>query len=88
MDSVVITGVSTGIGLSAAEILCESGYKVFGSVRKIEDSDHLSSKYPNFKPLVFDVMVGIPQAKLSCGVYPQGSYKEGNMDISIVASNV
>ncbi len=55
MDSVVITGVSTGIGLSAAEILCESGYKVFGSVRKIEDAKYLSSKYSNFKPLIFDV---------------------------------
>ena len=55
MDAVVITGVSTGIGLSASEILCEAGYKVFGSVRKIEDAEGLSSKYPNFKPLIFDV---------------------------------
>ena len=55
MDAVVITGVSTGIGLSATEILCQSGYKVFGSVRKIEDADNLCSKYSNFKPLLFDV---------------------------------
>ena len=55
MDAVVITGVSTGIGLSATEILCESGYKVFGSVRKIVDADNLCSKYSNFKPLLFDV---------------------------------
>ena len=55
MDCVVITGVSTGIGLSATEILCDSGYKVFGSVRKIKDAEELSSKYPNFKPLIFDV---------------------------------
>ena len=55
MDCVVITGVSTGIGLSATEILCDSGYKVFGSVRKIEDADELTSKYSNFKPLIFDV---------------------------------
>ena len=34
MDAIVITGVSSGIGLRSAEILCESGYKVYGSVRK------------------------------------------------------
>ena len=56
MDSIVITGVSSGIGLRSAEILCESGYRVYGSVRKEKDSDKLYNKYPNhFKPLVFDV---------------------------------
>mgnify|MGYP001309988664 CR=1 FL=1 len=56
MDAVVITGVSTGIGLAAAEILCQSNYKVYGSVRKEKDAEFLSSKYPdNFKPLIFDV---------------------------------
>ena len=56
MDAVVITGVSTGIGLAAAETLCQSNYKVYGSVRKEKDADVLCSKYPNnFKPLFFDV---------------------------------
>ena len=56
MDAIVVTGVSSGIGLCAAEILCESGYMVYGSVRKEKDSDNLYKKYPNhFKPLIFDV---------------------------------
>ena len=56
MDAVVITGVSSGIGLKSAEILCDAGYKVYGSVRKEQDASVLSQKYPNlFKALIFDV---------------------------------
>ena len=56
MDSVVITGVSSGIGLSAAQILCNSGYRVYGSVRKENDAQILIDQYPKqFKPLIFDV---------------------------------
>ena len=56
MDAIVITGVSSGIGLRSAEILCKAGYRVYGSVRKEKDSDKLFNNYPNhFKPLVFDV---------------------------------
>ena len=56
MDSIVITGVSSGIGLRSAEILCDSGYRVYGSVRKREDADKLCTQYPShFKPLIFDV---------------------------------
>ena len=56
MDSVVITGVSSGIGLSVAQILCNSGYRVYGSVRKEKDAQILIDQYPKqFKPLIFDV---------------------------------
>ena len=56
MNAVIITGVSTGIGLRSTEILCDSGYKVYGSVRKREDANQLCNKYPDyFKPLIFDV---------------------------------
>ena len=56
MKSVVITGVSSGIGFSGADILCQAGYKVYGSVRKEEDAQPLLTKYPkNFTPLIFDV---------------------------------
>mgnify|MGYP001187939283 CR=1 FL=1 len=56
MKCVVITGVSTGIGFNAADILCDAGYRVYGSVRKIEDAKKLSEKHgPLFKPLIFDV---------------------------------
>ncbi len=53
---VVITGVSTGIGFSAAQILCNAGYQVFGSVRKEDDAKKTIEKFgENFTPLIFDV---------------------------------
>lgn len=56
MKSLLITGVSTGIGFSATEYLLDKGYFVFGSVRKGEDANRLMEKFPeNFHPLVFDV---------------------------------
>ena len=56
MKSVVITGASTGIGWSAAKILIERGFSVYGSVRKQEDAERLSKEFrENFIPLFFDV---------------------------------
>ena len=56
MKKVVITGVSTGIGYSSAKILCDSGYRVFGSVRKQEDAEKITSEFgANFTPRIFDV---------------------------------
>ena len=56
MNKIVITGVSTGIGYSAAKILCESGYFVYGSVRNNEDAKKLNNELgENFKSLIFDV---------------------------------
>tara|TARA_B100000131_G_scaffold167760_1_gene162116 strand:- start:920 stop:1768 length:849 start_codon:yes stop_codon:yes gene_type:complete len=56
MKSVVITGVSSGIGFSGADILCQAGYRVYGSVRKEEAAKPLLKKHPNnFIPLIFDV---------------------------------
>lgn len=56
MRSVVITGVSTGIGLATAKLLLDRGFRVFGSVRKQADADRLSAEFgANFMPLLFDV---------------------------------
>ena len=56
MKHILITGVSTGIGYSAAENLISAGYGVLGSVRRQEDADRLSSDFgPKFIPLIFDV---------------------------------
>jgi len=56
MQSVVITGASTGIGFAAAKLLLARGFRVFGSVRKQADADRLKSEFgANFIPLVFDV---------------------------------
>ena len=56
MKNIVITGVSTGIGYSAAKILIKNQYRIFGSVRKKEDGDKLRKEFgENFYPLIFDV---------------------------------
>jgi hypothetical protein len=56
MQSVVITGASTGIGHACAKFLLDKGYRVFGSVRKQADADRLKGEFgANFTPLLFDV---------------------------------
>lgn len=56
MQSVVITGASTGIGWAIAKLLIERGFGVFGSVRKQADADRLKTEFgANFTPLLFDV---------------------------------
>jgi NAD(P)-dependent dehydrogenase (short-subunit alcohol dehydrogenase family) len=56
MQSVVITGVSTGIGWATAKLLLTRGFRVFGSVRKAADADRLGDEFgANFTPLLFDV---------------------------------
>jgi len=54
--SVVVTGVSTGIGWGAVKVLTAKGFHVFGSVRKQADADRLSAEFgAAFTPLLFDV---------------------------------
>lgn len=56
MKSVVITGVSSGIGWGATKILVNQGIRVFGSVRKTEDAERLHGEFGDlFIPLLFDV---------------------------------
>lgn len=56
MKSVVITGVSTGIGWAATKVLLQQGFRVFGSVRKQADATRLTQEFGgNFVPLIFDV---------------------------------
>jgi len=56
MQSVVITGASTGIGWASSKLLLDRGFRVFGSVRKRADADRLKAQFgPNFTPLIFDV---------------------------------
>jgi len=56
VQSVVITGASTGIGWATAKLLLERGFRVFGSVRKQADADRLKAEFgANFIPLLFDV---------------------------------
>ena len=56
MQSVVITGASTGIGWATAKLLLARGFRVFGSVRKQVDADRLKAEFgAGFTPLLFDV---------------------------------
>ena len=56
MQSVVITGASTGIGWATAKLLLDRGFRVFGSVRKQADAERLKTEFgANFTPLLFDV---------------------------------
>ena len=54
--SVLVTGVSTGIGLASARLLAARGFHVFGSVRKAADAQRLIDELgAAFTALVFDV---------------------------------
>lgn len=56
VKSVVITGVSSGIGRATAAILVGRGYRVFGSVLSRAEAETASEELgPNFLPLVFDI---------------------------------
>ena len=56
MQSVVVTGVSTGIGWGTLKVLTSKGIHVFGSVRKSEDAQRLTDEFGDrFTPLIFDV---------------------------------
>jgi NAD(P)-dependent dehydrogenase (short-subunit alcohol dehydrogenase family) len=56
MKTIVITGVSTGIGYGTTKGFIQKGYQVFGSVRKQEDADRLKKEFgENFTPLIFDI---------------------------------
>jgi NAD(P)-dependent dehydrogenase (short-subunit alcohol dehydrogenase family) len=56
MMSVVVTGVSTGIGWGVTKVLVGQGFRVFGSVRKQADADRLKQEFGDrFEPLIFDV---------------------------------
>jgi len=56
MRSVVVTGVSTGIGWGILKVLIQNGYRVFGSVRKAQDAERLTKEFgETFVPLIFDI---------------------------------
>jgi NAD(P)-dependent dehydrogenase (short-subunit alcohol dehydrogenase family) len=56
MQSVVVTGVSTGIGWGITKVLIQHRFRVFGSVRKTQDAERLSREFgEKFIPLLFDV---------------------------------
>ena len=56
MRSVVVTGVSSGIGWGIVKELVNKGFRVFGSVRKKQDAQRLAAEFGElFVPLIFDI---------------------------------
>ena len=54
--SIVVTGVSTGIGWGIAGVLVQKGFKVFGTVRQEADAHRLQAEFGDgFTPLLMDV---------------------------------
>lgn len=55
-DVVLITGVSSGIGLDCARLLIEKGHRVIGTLRREDEGVRLSRALgPAFMPLLLDV---------------------------------
>jgi len=55
-QSVVVTGVSTGIGFGTCKVLLSKGFRVFGSVRRKVDADRLQIEFGDaFNPLIMEV---------------------------------
>ncbi|MEM9928641.1 MAG: SDR family oxidoreductase [Bacteroidota bacterium] len=52
--TILLTGVSSGIGHATATLLLEAGHQVFGTVRKLADAEQLSL-HPAFSALKMDV---------------------------------
>ena len=56
MKSVVVTGVSAGIGRAVVSVMVRDGWRVFGSMRRMADAQALQSEFGgSFVPLIFDV---------------------------------
>jgi NADP-dependent 3-hydroxy acid dehydrogenase YdfG len=57
--TILITGVSTGIGHDSARAFLARGYQVFGTVRTAADAAGLKNQMPaGFEPLILDVTDG------------------------------
>lgn len=54
--AVVITGASSGIGRAAVARMVQSGWQVFGTVRKLQDGESLRSEFgPAVSPIILNV---------------------------------
>lgn len=74
MNTVVITGTSSGIGLCTARAFLAAGWRVFGSVRKDADAARLQKDLgAAFTPLIFDttdeaaVLAGAETVRMALG---------------------
>jgi len=57
-QTVIVTGSSSGIGKDLCRVLVSKGYKVFGTVRSVNDACALSKEIGSgFEPLILDVTI-------------------------------
>lgn len=64
---VLVTGVSSGIGLDCTRLLLKQGYRVVGTLRSLEDAHRLGVELgDDFMPLLLDVSnsQALPEARL------------------------
>lgn len=84
MKSILITGVSAGIGQAVTQRFLNLGWHVFGSVRKPEDAAIFSDKYPSqFTTLVFDL---IDDAAIAAAI-PVVKEKLGGNNLTCLMNN-
>jgi NAD(P)-dependent dehydrogenase (short-subunit alcohol dehydrogenase family) len=57
MESIIVTGASTGIGFASAMRLAQEGFLVFAGVRKEADRQRMSVVHENVRPIILDVTV-------------------------------
>ena len=82
MQSVVVTGVSTGIGWGIAKVMTAKGFRVFGSVRKPADAERLRAELgERFSPLLFDVT---DEASVARGAAEVGAVLAGGRLMGLV----
>ena len=75
MQSVVISGVSTGIGEGTTRELCRRGFRVYGTVRSSRDGERLRAELGEaFVPLLLDVR---DEAAVKAAAARVGSELEG-----------
>jgi NAD(P)-dependent dehydrogenase (short-subunit alcohol dehydrogenase family) len=56
MQTILITGCSTGFGRITATHFAKLGWKVFGTVRKESDAESLRQEHQNIVPLICDIV--------------------------------
>ena len=89
MQTVVVTGVSSGIGHAIAKLLLAKGFAVFGSVRKSADAERLILEFGGtfITPLIFDVTDEFAAVGFTLGI-PTIVLAHLAFDVAFVASIV
>lgn len=73
MESILVTGASTGIGHETALLLAREGYLVFAGVRKEADRERLEAEHANLRPIILDVTVPADVTRAIDSVRTSGS---------------